>query len=266
MARDSARPTSLGVGSALRRARQIRGVPLETAARDTRLPLDRLQALEHEDFDLLPGEVHVRASLRTYAAYLGLDADKVLRAYGRHADEPEPPRPPAKMGAVERAMAAARIRDSQRFFLVLAGIVLASLVAVGLVSRDSAPTVAELESETPAASADPSEAESFTLVLLALKDVEVEAVSDGETERLTLEDGESKSFSAVDLIALAVSDGSAVRLELAGRDLGVPGTSGEPWSGSYTAVAAREAARAGQEAASTSPAPSQATGDEGASG
>ena len=33
---------------------------------------------------MLPGEVYVRASLRTYASYLGLDADKVAtpRSHG----------------------------------------------------------------------------------------------------------------------------------------------------------------------------------------
>ena len=49
------------------------------------------EALESEDFDALAGEVYVRASLRTYAAYLGLKPEKVMRAYARHADDPEPP-------------------------------------------------------------------------------------------------------------------------------------------------------------------------------
>ena len=61
-----------GVGSALRRAREVRGLSLDEAARDTRLRVEQLDALEREDFDVLPGEVYVRASLRTYANYLGL--------------------------------------------------------------------------------------------------------------------------------------------------------------------------------------------------
>ena len=49
-----------GVGSALRRARDVRGLSLDEAARDTRLRVDQLDALEREDFDVLLGEVYVR--------------------------------------------------------------------------------------------------------------------------------------------------------------------------------------------------------------
>jgi cytoskeletal protein RodZ len=89
-----------GVGSALRRARELRALTLDQAARDTRLRVEQLDALEREEFDVLPGEVYVRASLRTYANYLGMDADEVAGAYARGAEAPEPVPPPAKMGRV----------------------------------------------------------------------------------------------------------------------------------------------------------------------
>ncbi len=126
MAGNSVRPASIGVGPALRRAREIAGTTLDEAARDTRLTSDQIGALEREDFELLGEEVYVRAMLRTYAQYLGLKPDKVMSAYARHAEEPELPSPPAKMGRVEQALAAARIRDNQRF-LLLAAAVLTSL-------------------------------------------------------------------------------------------------------------------------------------------
>jgi cytoskeletal protein RodZ len=80
-----------GVGSALRRAREVRGLSLDEAARDTRLRTDQLDALERGDFDVLPGEVYVRASLRTYASYLGLDPDKVTDVYARTAEQRRAP-------------------------------------------------------------------------------------------------------------------------------------------------------------------------------
>ena len=119
MAGNSVRPASIGVGPALRRAREIAGITLDEAARDTRLTPDQIGALEREDFDLLGEEVYVRAMLRTYAQYLGLKPDKVMSAYAKHAEEPELPSPPAKMGRVEQALAAARIRDNQRFLLIM---------------------------------------------------------------------------------------------------------------------------------------------------
>jgi hypothetical protein len=102
----------IGVGPALEKARRIRGLSLDEASRDTRLRVDQLTALETEDFAALPNDAFVRGALRTYAQYLGVDPDKVLGAYGRHAAEPVAPAPPEGLGRIERAIAATRIRDT----------------------------------------------------------------------------------------------------------------------------------------------------------
>jgi cytoskeletal protein RodZ len=223
---------SIGVGQALRRAREIRGISLDAAARDTRLPSDRLRALEEEDFDDLSGEVFVRASLRTYAQYLGLSADKVVGAYARHADDPEPPPPPPKVGRVERALAAARIRDSQKFFLVVAGVVLGALIAVGLVSRGGAPEAADL-STAPSLTA-PSSAPPIDAVVIARAPVELTATVDGVQQVETLEESETLSFTAEDQLALSVEDVTAIRVRVAGRRIDLPAVPGQPWSGTFT--------------------------------
>src|SRR5262245_37290037 len=113
----------IGVGSALRRARELRGITLDQAARDTKLRADQLSAAEAEDFMDPGGEVYARAVLRTDAEYLGLDSGKVVKAYARHSEDPPPPTPPAPQGPIEKAMMATRIRDNQRFLLIVAVIV-----------------------------------------------------------------------------------------------------------------------------------------------
>ena len=144
----------IGVGSALRKARERRGITLDAASRDTKLHIDQLRALEAEDFEALMGDVYVRGSLRTYSQYLGLSPDKVIGAYARHAEAPPPPAPPAKLGRIERAMAASRIRDNQLLMILLAGTVLVVAVVFGLLSRGhSAPAPATLP--TVAAEPDP---------------------------------------------------------------------------------------------------------------
>ena len=145
----------IGVGSALRKARERRGITLDAASRDTKLHIDQLQALESEDFEALLGDVYVRGSLRTYSQYLGLSPDKVIGAYARHAETPPAPPPPSRLGRVERAMAATRIRDNQRLMVFLAATVLVIAVVFGLLSRGhSAPSPATLP--TVAASRTPS--------------------------------------------------------------------------------------------------------------
>jgi hypothetical protein len=226
MAGGSVQDTMIGVGSALRKARERRRITLDAASRDTKLHIDQLRALESEDFDALMGDVYVRGSLRTYAQYLGLSADKVIGAYAEHADEPEPPPPPARLGRVERAMAATRIRDNQRLMVFLAGTVLVIAVVFGLVSRGySAPVPATLP--TVAADPDPLDRE-IDAVVEAFSGVQVTATADGVATTYTMEAGETRSFKAQTDLVLAFSDCGAVRETVNGGDKGIPGSPGVP--------------------------------------
>ena len=229
---------TIGVGSALRRARELRGITVDEACRDTRLAPAQIAALEAEAFDDLGGEVYARAMLRTYAQYLGLDAAKVVRVYTRVADAPQGPPPPGRMGRVEQAMAAARIRDNQRFLLIAAVVVLVALVAVGLVSRGgAAPEVAAIPTETATLGslAATSEAgETVEVVVTAGAEVEVSAVIDGVPgEVVTLRPGEIASYPGTSEVTIAASDGGAISVAVNGRDLGSPGSVGEEWTGTY---------------------------------
>lgn len=214
-----------GVGSALRRAREVRGLSLDQAARDTRLRVEQLDALEREDFEVLPGEVYVRASLRTYANYLGLDADEVAGAYARSADVPEPIPPPGKLGRVERMIAASRIRDNQRFLLVSAVSILLIMLAFGLLSRGAA---APLPADVPTDTASPVPTEpTIRTVLTARAEVDVRALVDGRVSTFTLRPGETVSIEAFEALTLTVEDAGLVEVSLAGRVV-TTGTPGSP--------------------------------------
>lgn len=66
------------LGETLQRARLARGVTLEEAERSTRISRRYLEALENENFGLLPAPVYARGFLRTYARYLGLEPTNLL--------------------------------------------------------------------------------------------------------------------------------------------------------------------------------------------
>lgn len=222
----------IGVGPALRKAREHRGLTLEEAARDTRLRLDQLQALESEDFDAMSGEVYVRASLRTYAAYLGLKPEKVMDAYARHADDPEPPPPPGKMGRVERAIAATRVRDSQRFLLIAAATVVGVLIVFGLLSGDhAAPDRAAIPTSAPVAL--PSD-RTIEATLVAQRPAEVTVTVDGAESTFHMAKLEARAFSASQELTLLVGEGGTVQVTVAGKDLGAPGEPGQPWERTFT--------------------------------
>jgi cytoskeleton protein RodZ len=66
------------IGEKLRLAREQHTYTLEQVARDTHVARRFLQALEDEDFSVFPGETYAMGFLRTYAEYLGLDADELI--------------------------------------------------------------------------------------------------------------------------------------------------------------------------------------------
>jgi cytoskeleton protein RodZ len=69
------------IGEKLRLAREQHTYTLEQVARDTHVSRRFLQALEDEDFSVFPGETYAMGFLRTYAEYLGLDADELIALF-----------------------------------------------------------------------------------------------------------------------------------------------------------------------------------------
>lgn len=69
------------IGASLAQARVRRGVEIAEAAKETRLREHYLRALEEDQFDQLPPGSYRRAFLRTYAAFLALDADLLVDEY-----------------------------------------------------------------------------------------------------------------------------------------------------------------------------------------
>lgn len=76
------------LGKSLAQSRVARGLTLEDCERDTRISKRYLDALEREDWKVFPAPVYSRAFLRTYAQYLGLDPQQLMRMY-QAQEEPE---------------------------------------------------------------------------------------------------------------------------------------------------------------------------------
>jgi hypothetical protein len=76
-----------GIGPTLRDARGRRELSLEEIEADTKIRLRYLRAMENEEWDVLPGGAYSRAFLRTYAAYLGLDGDRLAEDYRQAVED-----------------------------------------------------------------------------------------------------------------------------------------------------------------------------------
>lgn len=224
----------IGVGPALRKARERRGITIEEVSRDTKLAPDQLRALEGESFDEMLGEAHVRGALGTYARYLGLDPDKVGRAYAERADDLELPPPPAKMGAVERAIAAARIRDNQRFLQVAALVIIVIAIVFGLLSRShgtSPPTALGTATPSPV----PLD-QQVQAVVVATAKLDVTITADGIPAVWHMMKGESRTATAQQTLVLELAVGGIAQVTVNGQDLGTPGQKGVPWHRTFDAA------------------------------
>lgn len=61
----------MGVGSLLEKARVEQGLTIEELAERTKIRPQFLQAIEEEQYHLLPDQAYVRPFIRTYARALG---------------------------------------------------------------------------------------------------------------------------------------------------------------------------------------------------
>ncbi len=77
---------NLTLGTYLRQEREKKNISLADIARTTKITLKNLEALERDEFHLLPPPVFVRGFLRAYAQQVGLDAQKILEMYTRQTE------------------------------------------------------------------------------------------------------------------------------------------------------------------------------------
>lgn len=91
------------IGEKLRQAREAQSITLHEIAEKTNISVRSLEALEKGQVDKLPGGIFTRGFVRSYAAYVGLDPDEIVREYvaahpevrtAEEAEEMEPPRSP----------------------------------------------------------------------------------------------------------------------------------------------------------------------------
>jgi cytoskeleton protein RodZ len=71
----------VAIGERLREARMRQKIDIAEVESATKIRAKYLRALENEEFGLLPGTTFVKTFMRTYAEYLGLDAQLLIEEY-----------------------------------------------------------------------------------------------------------------------------------------------------------------------------------------
>jgi transcriptional regulator with XRE-family HTH domain len=229
------------IGSPLRRAREQRGLTLQDIARTTKIPIRSLDAIEHGDFERLPGGIFRKAYIRTFAAAVGVDGNELAAAYASvDAVDPAPPDRRVRPAMMRSMAAPARLFTTSLGVAALVGFLMArpaQLIDVteagpspagggtDMLSgkmRDSANEVA-LASAT-----DTAREQVVRLELRATGPSWIHAIVDGRPEMSRLlQPGEHALIEAHESITLRVGDAGAVDYSLNGDGRRTLGRRGE---------------------------------------
>jgi len=235
-----AQGTGTGIGPALRKARLVRGKTIEEASRETHIRAEYLHALERERYDLFLGDVYVRGALRSYSAYLGLDANKVLFIFNRTfgpptgSQLPEPIDTPARTlstGVHPHLPEALRHHPSWALLIGFAILALSVFAAAGLLSRSAATPNAALSPGTrPSIAVLPP---GVTLALRAARQVRAVIITDGVRHSVLIRKEEALSYEAASRITVQLRSGGRVGMTVNGHPIGTPGVEGTPYTKTF---------------------------------
>ncbi|HEY4715981.1 MAG TPA: helix-turn-helix domain-containing protein [bacterium] len=67
-----------GFGSYLKRQRGLRNISIEEISKATRIKKDYIEAIENENFSLLPSATYLSGFVRNYSRYIGIDSEDAL--------------------------------------------------------------------------------------------------------------------------------------------------------------------------------------------
>lgn len=111
-----------GEGERLRKAREEKGIVYQEVEEVIKIRCRYLEALENEDYQLIPGEAYTRGFLRSYAKYLEIDPEEIIQLYQTSAPKNDAPLQPPL----------APIQNTPVWFKPMV-ILLMSVLAVGIV-------------------------------------------------------------------------------------------------------------------------------------
>jgi cytoskeletal protein RodZ len=238
------------IGNTLREARVRRNLTLQQVEEDIKIRVKYVQAMENEDWDVMPGVTYVKGFLRTYSKYLGLDPDIIIDEFRSRGMVPsEEHHEPFGGSSVIGKPLSHRGRNTIVIVAVVCLVVLGAIYALGMMNGDDGGEEPITEpaalgigsaSPSPSESAKP-EATSTGVPAWQQNLVKVEAV-DGDcwmeirrnnAEGVvlfsgTLAQGDVEKFKGKDIWMSLGAPGNA-RLNVEGKDVKLKSDTG-PWT------------------------------------
>jgi len=220
------------IGNTLREARVRRNLTLQQVEEHTKIRVKYVQAMENEEFDVMPGATYVKGFLRTYATYLTLDPEVILDEYRSRGVKTAEIQEPFGGVSMLGAPRSHRGRNTVVFVAVICLLVLGVIWILGRSSDTppaTKPSALGITSPSPSPSASESAKPEKTTAPLVKGELRVSALNgdswlevrkDGATGTVlfsgTVTKGKTKVFVGPTLW-LRLGNPSAVRIEVEGR-------------------------------------------------
>lgn len=202
------------IGLTLQQARQKSRLTLATISDKTKISVRYLKALEAENWDVFPAPAYIQAFLRSYAIFLDLDSDELVREYKKYLGTI------TKVPVTEK-LVSERIISKRLTILPVAISIMALIIWGGwfLFFRSPSPPVVKVTEEKK--------------VPLILKATIVEEawvsiiIDEGEKVQELLRAGDSRTWEAEESLEIRVGNAGGIELELNGELLGFLGERGQ---------------------------------------
>ncbi|NLM96086.1 MAG: helix-turn-helix domain-containing protein [Halanaerobiaceae bacterium] len=79
----------MSIGKRLKECREQKNISLREVQDNLKIRIRYLEALENDNFDIIPGEAYTRAFIKSYANFLGIDHQELLAEYQKIKEEEE---------------------------------------------------------------------------------------------------------------------------------------------------------------------------------
>jgi cytoskeletal protein RodZ len=251
------RMSASGFGERLKRERELRGVSRDEVCTATRITARYLEALESEQWEILPGGVFNRGFVRGVARFLGLDEDDLLTQYDAAMNEQKSQTSLSTPIVIQIP----RINRRRRLVPVLTACTICVLLgaawftwrwhdkfvrhrSVEAAAPAQRPVAAQVAASNPSVdaaaptvsgTAPENQAPALELKIEAGKETSVTVSADGtKVFEGSMIAGQSRTFSAQAAIDISANDAGALLLELNGQTLAPLGPPGQPGNATLT--------------------------------
>lgn len=218
------------IGKRLQEARRIKEISLDRVSKETKIAKKWLEALEKEEYDVFPAKIYVVSFVRSYARYLGLDAESLVQIYQReHSGREERmdlnPKFPIVVshGVGEKSMSRkgiAALRFTKKglipFILAIGVVVGAGFSAIFYLQRASR----QLSQEMAKINASTNVRKDISMVVEINDKTWLRVVGDGAVSfEGTLSAGEKRTWVAKDEMNVCIGNVDGVRLYVNGEEV-----------------------------------------------